>query len=426
MKKSGAVHFVLCTGTALLLAAHGAAAASKKDEKTHYPNATRSEPKNDMTSSTDQKNLNQGLDALNSGDDAKAKELLHKVIETSKSKYAQGYADLGLANLELNDADYKSAIADYKKVLELNSVPNDAYFDSMFNLVNAYVGDEQYQAALDELKIWREQGKRETADSYALEGNIDYRLEKYPEAIEAIKKAQSMTNEPKESWNSILMASYAQSGQSSQAAGLIEQQLAKEPTNKKLIQNALVIYTQNNQDDKALALLDKERSQGLITDESDYVTAAKIYANIAQSTDSGETNGLKAASLLQEGLTKGAVKPTAENYKLLGDVYMIAGNNDKALDAYNKAAPLASNGDLDYRRAQILGAAQNYAEAKTAIQKAISRGVTHKGKAYVLLGKIDLGLKDKAGAKAAFQQALQDPDAKSDASDELKKLGGGK
>jgi tetratricopeptide (TPR) repeat protein len=426
MKKGSLIQRLFCAGAMLLLMMNCAAAASKQDEKTHYPNATRSEPKPDLKNAAEQKSLQEGLNALNSGDDAKAQELLQKVLDSSKSKYAQGIALEGLANLKFNAQDYKGAIDNYKKLFELNSVSNDAYFDSMFNLVNAYMGDEQYQAAQDQLKTWREQGKRETPDSYAIEGNIDYRMKKYPEAIAAIKKAQSMTDKPKDSWNSILMASYAESGQGSAASGVIDQELAKDPKNKKVIQNALVVYAQANENDKALALLDREHSQGLITDEKDYLTAARIYANIAQNTDSGATNGQKGATLLQEGLSKGVVKATAENYKLLGDSYMIAGENDKALDAYNKAAPLATNGDIDYRRAQVMGAAQDFAGAKVAAEKAISRGVTHKGKAYLLLGKLNLGLKDNAGARAAFQKAQQDPETSSEAADELKKVHGGK
>src|SRR5450432_70535 len=427
MKKGSLIQGFLCAGVTLLLAMNSASAASKQDDnKSHYPNATRTEPKTDLKSSPEQKALQEGLNALNAGDDAKAQELLQKALDSSKSKYAQGIALEGLANLKFNAGDYKGSIETYRKLIELNSVPNDAYFDSMFNLVNAYMGDEQYQVAQDELKVWREQGKRETPDSYAIEGNIDYRMKKYPEAIAAIKKAQSMTDKPKDSWNSILMASYAESGQGSQASGVIDQELAKDPSNKKLIQNALVVYTQSNETDKALALLDRERSQGLITDENDYLTAARIYANIAQNTDTGATNGLKGANLLQQGLGKGTVKATADNYRLLGDSFMIAGENDKALDAYNKAAPLATNGDIDYRRAQVMGAAQNFADAKAAVQKAIARGVTHKGKAYLLLGKLNLGLKDNAGARTAFQQAQQDPETQSEAGEELKKVHGGK
>jgi tetratricopeptide (TPR) repeat protein len=425
MKNGSLIQSLFCASMALFIATNSASAASKQDDK-HYPNATRSEPKTDLKSASEQKTLQDGLNALSSGEDAKAQELLQKVLDSSKSKYAQGIALEGLANLKFNASDYKGSIETYKKLLELNSLPNDAHFDSMFNMINAYVGDEQYQAAQDELKIWREQGKRETPDSYALEGNIDYRLKKYPEAITAIKKAQSLTDKPKDSWNSILMASYAESGQGSQASSVLDQELAKDPKNKKLIQNALVVYAQSNETDKALALLDREHSQGLITDESDYLTAAKIYANVAQTTDTGATNGLKGASVLQEGLGKGVVKASADNYKLLGDSYMIAGENDKALDAYNKAAPLATNGDIDYRRAQVMGAAQDFAGAKVAAEKAISRGVAHKGKAYLLLGKLNLGLKDNAGARAAFQQAQQDPETRDEAAGELKKVHGGK
>ena len=41
-----------------------------------YPNATRTEPKLDLTSAKDQKVLNSGLDAVNDGDKAKAEQIL--------------------------------------------------------------------------------------------------------------------------------------------------------------------------------------------------------------------------------------------------------------------------------------------------------------------------------------------------------------
>jgi len=424
----GLTRAILCSGLALLLATGNVLAAAKKEEsKSHYPNATRSEPKSDLTSPSDQKALQAAVEASNQGDEAKAQESAQKVIDSSKSKYAKGIAMQVLANVKFNAGDYKGAIENYKQLIELNSLPNDAYFDSMFNMVNAYVANEQYAEAASALKTWREQGKRETADSYALEGNIDYRMQKYPEAIAAMKKAQSMTDQPKESWNTILMAAYNESGQTGQASSVIDEQLAKNPNDKKIIQNALVIYSQSNENEKALKLLDREHSQGLMTDENDYLTGARIYARAGQSMDSGgDQTALKGAALLQEGLTKGVVKGSADNYKLLGDTYMIGNDHNKALEAYNKAAPLSSNGDIDYRRAQVIGAEQNFAEAKVAVEKAIARGVTHKGKAYILLGKLNLGLKDNAGAKAAFEKAAADPETKSEAADELKKVRGGK
>ena len=410
---------------AVMLMVGGAIAADKKKEETKYPNATRSAPKTDLSSAADQKMLQEGLDELNSGDDEKATQQLQKVLDSSKSKYAKGVALLGLANLKFNGSDYAGAIAYYKQMFELNSVSNDQYYDSMYNMAAAYVQSEKYQEALDEIKQWREQGKRETADSYALEGNIYYRLQKYPEAIAAIKKAQSMTNEPKDSWNSILMASLSESGQGGQAGQILDDELKKDPKNKGLIHNALVVYVQNNQYDKALPLLDNERKSGLLTEEKDYTESARFYANIAQGGDKPNV-AVNGAELLQEGMTKNIVKPTVENYKLQGDLYMIAQQNDKALASYGKASPLATNGDIDYTRAQIIGAEQNWAEAKTVAEKAIQRGVTKKGKAYLLLGKLNVALKDTAAAKTAFQQAQSDPDTNAEATEQLQRLNGAK
>ena len=59
-------------------------------------------------------------------------------------------------------------------------------------------------------------------------------------------------------------------------------------------------------------------------------------------------------------------------------------------------------------------------------EKAVARGVSKPGKAYLLLGKLSLGAKDSAGAKAAFEKAKQDADTRSDAEAELAKLRGGK
>ena len=193
-------------------------APAKDTKQAQYPNAARAEPKLDLTSAKDQKALNEGLDAVNAGNQAKATELLQPIIDGSKSKYAQALALQGLANLKYNEGDLKGAIDTLQKSLAIGVMPNDTYFQLEYELAQFQLASEQYQAALDTLAKWRAEGKKETADSYALEGNADYRLGKFPDAIAAIKKAQSMTDKPKDSWNQILMASYAESGQSDQAA----------------------------------------------------------------------------------------------------------------------------------------------------------------------------------------------------------------
>src|SRR5579859_5744688 len=272
----------LLAGTALALAVVStpviAGDSSAKDKKEAlYPNATRKEPKLDLTSEKDQKAINDGLDAVNNQDKEKAVQILQPIVDSSKSKYAQALALQGLANVHYNDGDVKGAIDLLKRALDNGVMPNDTYFQLEYMLAQFYLADEQYQPALDTIAKWRAEGKKETPDSYALEGNAYYRLEKYPEAIAAIKKAQSMTDKPNDSWNQILMASYSESGQGEQAAQMAQQQLAANPNDTTALNNAVAVLMQTQKYPEAIALMEKAKAAGAFKTEKDYVNLAKLY-----------------------------------------------------------------------------------------------------------------------------------------------------
>ena len=125
--------FKLLAGAALALTVAALpstsyAHADKAKPESKYPNATRQEPKLDLTSSKDQKALNDGLDAVNAGDQAKATQLLQPILDSSKSKYAQALALQGLASLKYNAGDLKGAIQLLSQALDKGVMPNDTYF----------------------------------------------------------------------------------------------------------------------------------------------------------------------------------------------------------------------------------------------------------------------------------------------------------
>lgn len=399
---------------------------SKDKKEAQYPNATRAEPKLDLSSEKEQKALNAGLDAVNEGDQAKANELLQPVIDKSKSKYAQALALQGLANLKYNDGDLKGAIELLTRSLAIGVLPNDTYFQLQYELAQFQLADEQYQAALDTLAKWRADGKKETADSYALEGNAYYRLEKYPEAIAAIKKAQSLTDKPQASWNQILMASYAESGQSEQAAQLAQQQLASNPNDSTALNNAVAILMQAQKYPEAIQLMEKARAAGAFKAEKDYVNLAKLYLVTGQNSTDPKPNAGKAIQVLEDGMAKGVVPASYDNYKLLGDAAYIGENVTKAVDSYKKAMPMAKDGEAAIRAAQLLLSESKFSEAKALIQQGIAKGVQHKGTAYMLLANAERGLKNKPGAIAAMKKAAEDPETASKAKAWLKQAGAGK
>jgi tetratricopeptide (TPR) repeat protein len=424
--------FKLLAGAALALTIAGApvaahAAHADKDKKESlYPNATRKEPKLDLTSSKDQKALNEGLDAVNAGDEAKATQLLQPLVDNSKSKYAQALALQGLASIKYNAGDVKGAITLLSQALDKGVMPNDTYFQLEYELAQFQMADEQYQAAIDTLTKWRAEGRKDTAESHALEGNAYYRLEKYPEAIAAMKQALSMTDKPQTSWNQILMASYAESGQSDQAAALAEQQLAANPDDATALNNAVAVLMQSQKYPEAIKLMEKAKAQGALKTEKDYVNLAKLYLVTGQDSSDPKPNAAKAVQTLEEGMSKGIVPSSYDNYKLIGDANYVAGNDSKAIEAYKKAMPMATDGEAAIRAGQLLASENKFSEARTLIQQGIAKGVKHQGSAYMLLAETQRGLKNKAGAIEAMKKAAQDPETAAKAKDWLRKAGAGK
>ena len=402
------------------------AQASKSDQaakQATYPDATRAEPKLDLSSAKDQKNLNDGLAAVAAGDKVKAQELLQPLVDGSQSKYAQALALQGLANLKYTDNDLKGAIALLQRSLAIGVLPNDTYFQLEYELAQFQVADGQDQAGLSTIAKWRTEGKKETAASYALEATASYHLQKYPEAIAAIKKAQSMGGKQDPSWNQILMASYSETGQTDQAAALAKEQVTSNPDDPNAVSNAAAVLMQANKYPEAIQMLEKARTMGALKSESAYVNLAKLYLITGQEASDPAPNAAKATQVLQEGISKGIVKPSADTYVLLGQSAEMSNNMSGAIDAYNKAIPLAKDGNPALRAGRLLLTENKNSQAKALIQQALDKGVKSKGKAYMLLAEAERGLKNKPAAIAAMKKAALEPDTAEKAKAWLKNAG---
>ncbi len=321
-------------------------------QPSQYPNATRPEPKDTTVSDKEAKPLNEGLNAANNGDAATAQKDLQPIADNGSNAYAKAMALRGLAQLKYNSGDTKGAIALQKQAVELNSLPNDDYFPALFALAQMYMADEDYSNALNALNQWMQQSGKQSADAYALQGNALYRLEKYPEAVAAIQKAKSLSDQPKPDWDQILIASYFAMDKYDDAAKVAEAALAKDPNNAKLLMNVVQIYMNAQQYDKALPLLERARASGQIDDEVTYVNMAKLYYNMAVDGKNPKANALKAAQVIEEGMSKGIVKPSSDNYKVLGDAYRLAGDQTKANAAYDKGGLPHSSASHKSRKKQ--------------------------------------------------------------------------
>ena len=281
----------------------------------------------------------------------------------------------------------------------MNALPNDAHFQTLYQVAQLQVQDEKYADALATIDAWEKGTDTTTADELALKANAYYRTEKFQDAVDTMKKAVSMTEKPNDSWTQILMASYFELNQYDQAAALVQTQMQKDPGNKKLLNQLATIYIQANKPQQALDLMAKAKSQGLDHHRDDYMQLAKLQAAADKYKD--------ASATIQEGLDKGALKPSFDVYKLQGDV-CTQGEDDKcAIDAYTKASPQAKDGNIDYQLGYLLFYSDRSKDAAEALSRAIQKGgLRQEGEAYLLRGDAENDLNQVAGCNGGLDEGV--------------------
>lgn len=403
--------------TALAMAGTAFAAKDKKAPN-EYPYATRLEPKIEL-SAGDQRELNKAADLVNDNKSAEAQPYVTKVLENSRaSKYAQSFAHQLQGQIYYDQDKSDQAIAEYRKALEIDGLGNAQHFSVMYTVAQLQLQDEKYQDALATLDQWEKLTGKQSADELAVKGNAYYRLDQYQPAIDTMKKAIEMSDKPNDSWTQILMASYFELNQYDQAAALVQQQLAKNPNDIKLINQLATIYIQGDKTQQAADLMAKAKSQGLITSSADYVQLAKLYAAADKPKD--------AAATMKEGLSKGIIEANFDNYKLMGDVCTQAEDDACAIDGYTKAAPLAKDGNIDYQLGYAYFYSDKSKDAVEALSRAISKGgLRQEGEAYLLRGDAENDLDQSAAALADWQKAAGYPSTKTMAEQRIKAVKGG-
>lgn len=405
----------------LALFASGSALAQrgKKEEKKDplFPNATRSEPKI-KPSPRLQKQMTKLYDLSQEEKYDEVVALADEVLaHKSAGAYEKAVALQAKGFAYIDKDDYGSAIPQLQKALESNGLPNDTHYQIMFQVAQLQLGEEQYEAAVATLEKFMAETKSTKPEHLAILGNALYRLERYDEAAAAMTKAIETSDKPQSSWNQILMAIYFDQDKPLEAAKIAEQLVAKNPNDKGTLMNLAAIYAQADQYDQAIVVLEKARAQGLLTDERDYRQLYALYLN----AEGKEGQGI---AVINEGLQKGILKPSAEVYIALGQAYYFTDKIAESIEAYKKSLPYAKDGEPALNLARVLTNEEDYAGAKKAAQEALQKGVKKPGEAWMVIGRAEHGLENRAGLIAAYKEAAKYPETAQQAGDWLKKNGG--
>lgn len=334
-----------------------------------FPNATRQEPTGKPSAKLGSK-LQKLIDTYNKGEDyagvrTQADEIL---ANSAANEYDKSIAAQLAAQAAYNLDDSKAAKQYLQQAIQFNGLDNNGHFQSMLMLAQLQLQDDETAAGLASLDKFLAESKSTRPEDLMLKGQALYQTERYQEAIPVLQQAIAASPEPKDSWNQLLMASYAAAGQTGEAVKAAEALAAKTPNDKKAQLNLASMYMQADQMDKAAAVMDKLRAAGQLTDEKEYKQLYSIYAN----TDKKEKDVI---SVINEGLQKGILKPDYQTYLALAQSYYYTDQVPQAIENWQKAAPLSKDGETYLNLAKVLHQEGRTAEAKQAAQQALAKGV---------------------------------------------------
>ncbi|HLT43090.1 MAG TPA: tetratricopeptide repeat protein [Luteimonas sp.] len=344
--------------------------AKEGEQVDRFAGATRKEPETKTSSRASSTRLGKLSDAYEAKDLAQTQQIADEIIADEKSNAYERALAARIAGAVLLGEDDAKSVSYLQRALEFDGLKNREHYEVMYIVAQLHAQDGRYDEALATLeRLQTETGATSDAELSALKGNVLLRLERYPEAIATLKPlVESPDATPQ--LQQLLMAAYSESGQGAEASKLAEQVAANTPDDKRSQLNLAATYLQTDQYDKAAAVYERLRAGGELTEEREYRNLIASYLSL----DDGHH---KAIAVIEEGLAKSILPPDYQTYVALAQAHYFGEPQDinASIAAYQKAAPLATNGETFLNLAKLLSNEGRLEEARQAAQQALDKGV---------------------------------------------------
>lgn len=251
------------------------------------------------------------------------------------SAYEKSFA-YSLAANAAADLDDQLKAADYfRKAIDADGLDNDNHFTTMYNLAV-----------------------------------IQYGLEKYPDALATLDRFLAESKSEKPEHLAFRAGVLANMGRHEEAAAAYKALVAKNPSDKRLLMNAVAALQGADKFDEANVLLEDAYKRGMLTDGRELRALYVGYMNSERWSD--------AKAVMDAGVANGALEANpqlAKDYMVLAQTAYAEDDVALAVELYAKAAPIAADGEAYLNLAKVLEYSGKKADAKAAAQKALDKGL---------------------------------------------------
>ncbi|MDQ3038353.1 MAG: hypothetical protein M3R16_00895 [Pseudomonadota bacterium] len=265
----------------------------------------------------------------------------------ASNAYEKSFAYSLAANAAVDQDDQIKAADYFRKAIETNGLENDSHFTTMYNLAV-----------------------------------MEFGTDKYPEALKTIDRFLAETKSQDSKHQAFRAGILANLGRNDEAAAIYKLQIAQNPNDKKLLMNAVAALQNADKFEQANLLLEDAYKRDMLTDARELRALYVGYMNAQRWKD--------AQQVIAAGTSKGILQADtqlAKDYMVLAQNAYAADDAALAVEMYNLAGPIAADGEAYLNLAKVLEYTGKKADAKTAAQKALDKGLKNPEDAKRILSR---------------------------------------
>jgi tetratricopeptide (TPR) repeat protein len=335
---------------------------------------------------------------------------LHQIRDGAKfSAYEKAVALQTEGFVYAGQGDYTKTIQAFEKAANSGDLPPRVVSDLIYNLAQLNLAEGRSARALDYITRWFATVEGEpTADAYGLKAQIHLVMEDLTAAEQAVRKALSKVEVPRQNWTRLLLSVLLQQERYIEARPILEDAALRWPNVKAFWQQLTAVYYEVDEEKLAFVAQQIMHRQNMLKTSKELSSMAQLYLY--------HDIPIKAATVLQTGFDDGRIEKTEKNYELLAQSYMHAREWDKAIKPLTVAAEKSDKGRFFEQLGQSYLQDEKWRDAEQAFVKALNKGgLRDAPNTWLLLGITRTRVEKWDAAISAFRKAGEDDDTARDA-----------
>ncbi|MBF0455513.1 MAG: tetratricopeptide repeat protein [Magnetococcales bacterium] len=304
------------------------------------------------------------------------------------------------AHAYLAQENHTKAIADFKRSLELNMLPDDVQQQLRYNLAQLYMMTQHYEQSVKLLRTWFEFSSKPPPEAYALLGSAYFQLNQYRQAAGRLRIAISQSQTAKENWYQGLLSAHYELKEYDTCETILQTMLHLFPHRGSLWRQLAGLLLMQEKYQQALPVMELAYLSDHLDKEHDLINLAQLYIH--------QGIPYKAGKLLEKEILRGRVKESGKNHQLLANAWLQAREKDRGVVVLKKVWEKSHEPKDGIRLARFYLETRKWEQAERLLSNLLNDGGLVKdtvGQAWLLLGIVHFELGSQEKSHAAFTQA---------------------